>query len=229
MDIRNNIQNILNKLPSTTKLVAVSKFKPIEVVMQAYDAGQRLFGENRPQELKEKAETMPKDIQWHFIGNLQSNKIKMVAPYATLIHSISSEKLLFEVEAYCRKNNIYTEILLELFIASEETKQGFSKDELINLLDRLNNSEEMALKNLKIRGLMAMASFTDDKEQIKKEFSYLVDTKNEILERNYSYLDKFNQLSFGMSNDYEIAAQMGSTLVRVGTAIFGPRDYVNKL
>lgn len=225
MSIASNIRKISDKLPSTVKLVAVSKFKPVEAVMEAYEAGQRLFGENRPQELKEKAEKMPSDIQWHFIGNLQSNKIKMVVPYASLIHSISSEKLLFEVESYCRRNDMHAEVLLEMFIATEETKQGFSKEELLSMLDRINSSEETRLERIRIRGLMGMASLTDDKEQIRAEFSKLLDAKKEILSRNYPYLDQFDQLSFGMSNDYEIAAEMGSTLVRVGTAIFGPRNY----
>ncbi len=223
MSIQNNILEITKELPLTTKLVAVSKYQPTEAILEAYDAGHRLFGENRPQEMKEKALALPKDIEWHFIGNLQSNKIKMVVPYATLIHSVSSEKLLFEIDAYCDRNELKAEVLLEVHIASEDTKQGFSKEELLTLLSKLSQAPTLPLRHITIRGLMAMASFTPDMEQVKAEFESLVSLQKEILANQYHYLKSFDQLSFGMSNDYKIAASLGSTLVRVGTAIFGER------
>ena len=225
MGIAENILQINKELPPSTKLVAVSKFKPVEAVQEAYDAGQRIFAESRPQELKQKVEVLPKDIEWHFIGHLQTNKIKMVVPYTTLIHSIDSERLLVEVGEYARRNNYHPGVLLELHIAQEETKQGFSADEILDLLDRIASDGELRdkLSNISVRGLMAMASFVDDQEQIRSEFSKLLELRDEIVRRNYPFLDSFTELSFGMSGDYHIAASMGSTMVRIGTSIFGSR------
>ncbi|MBR2298295.1 MAG: YggS family pyridoxal phosphate-dependent enzyme [Bacteroidales bacterium] len=225
MSIKENILQINKELPPSTKLVAVSKFKPVEAVQEAYDAGQRIFAESRPQELKQKVEVLPKDIEWHFIGHLQTNKIKMVVPYTTLIHSIDSERLLVEVGEYARRNNYHPGVLLELHIAQEETKQGFSADEILDLLDRIASDGELRdkLSNISVRGLMAMASFVDDQEQIRSEFSKLLELRDEIVRRNYPFLDSFTELSFGMSGDYHIAASMGSTMVRIGTSIFGSR------
>lgn len=225
MSIKENILQINKELPPSTKLVAVSKFKPAEAVQEAYDAGQRIFAESRPQELKQKVEVLPKDIEWHFIGHLQTNKIKMVVPYTTLIHSIDSERLLVEVGEYARRNNYHPGVLLELHIAQEETKQGFSADEILDLLDRIASDGELRdkLSNISVRGLMAMASFVDDQEQIRSEFSKLLELRDEIVSRNYPFLDSFTELSFGMSGDYHIAASMGSTMVRIGTSIFGSR------
>lgn len=225
MSIKENILQINKELPPSTKLVAVSKFKPVEAVQEAYDAGQRIFAESRPQELKQKVEVLPKDIEWHFIGHLQTNKIKMVVPYTTLIHSIDSERLLVEVGEYARRNNYHPGVLLELHIAQEETKQGFSADEILYLLDRIASDGELRdkLSNISVRGLMAMASFVDDQEQIRSEFSKLLELRDEIVRRNYPFLDSFTELSFGMSGDYYIAASMGSTMVRIGTSIFGSR------
>lgn len=225
MSIKENILQINKELPPSTKLVAVSKFKPAEAVQEAYDAGQRIFAESRPQELKQKVEVLPKDIEWHFIGHLQTNKIKMVVPYTTLIHSIDSERLLLEVGEYARRNNYHPGVLLELHIAQEETKQGFSADEILDLLDRIASDGELRdkLSNISVRGLMAMASFVDDQEQIRSEFSKLLKLRDEIVRRNYPFLDSFTELSFGMSGDYHIAVSMGSTMVRIGTSIFGSR------
>lgn len=225
MSIKENILQINKELPPSTKLVAVSKFKPVEAVQEAYDAGQRIFAESRPQELKQKVEVLPKDIEWHFIGHLQTNKIKMVVPYTTLIHSIDSERLLVEMGEYARRNNYHPGVLLELHIAQEETKQGFSADEILDLLDRIASDGELRdkLSNISVRGLMAMASFVDDQEQIRSEFSKLLELRDEIVRRNYPFLDSFTELSFGMSGDYHIAASMGSTMVRIGTSIFGSR------
>ena len=225
MGIAENILQINKELPPSTKLVAVSKFKPAEAVQEAYDAGQRVFAESRPQELKMKVELLPKDIEWHFIGHLQTNKIKMVVPYATLIHSIDSERLLVEVGEYARKNGYKLGVLLELHIAQEESKQGFSADEILDLLDRVSADKELQDKfsNITFRGLMAMASFVDDETQIRCEFSKLLALNEEIKKRSYPFLDNFSELSFGMSGDYHIAAEMGSTMVRIGTSIFGSR------
>ena len=225
MGIAENILQINKELPPSTKLVAVSKFKPVEAVQEAYDAGQRVFAESRPQELKMKVELLPRDIEWHFIGHLQTNKIKMVVPYTTLIHSIDSERLLLEVGEYARKNGYKLGVLLELHIAQEESKQGFSADEILNLLDRVSAIKELQDKfsNITFRGLMAMASFVDDETQIRCEFSKLLALNEEIKKRSYPFLDNFSELSFGMSGDYHIAAEMGSTMVRVGTSIFGSR------
>lgn len=225
MGIAENILQINKELPPSTKLVAVSKFKPAEAVQEAYDAGQRIFAESRPQELKMKVELLPKDIEWHFIGHLQTNKIKMVVPYTTLIHSIDSERLLIEVGEYARKNGYHPGVLLELHIAQEETKQGFSAEEILDLLDRVSADKELQDKfsNITFRGLMAMASFVDDEDQIRGEFSKLLELNHQIKKRGYPFLDNFSELSFGMSGDYHIAAQMGSTMVRIGTSIFGAR------
>lgn len=225
MGIADNILQINKELPPSTKLVAVSKFKPVEAVQEAYDAGQRVFAESRPQELKMKVEILPKDIEWHFIGHLQTNKIKMVVPYTTLIHSIDSERLLLEVGEYARKNGYRVGVLLELHIAQEESKQGFSADEILDLLDRVSADKELQDKfsNITFRGLMAMASFVDDEVQIRGEFSKLLALNEEIRKRGYPFLDNFSELSFGMSGDYHIAAEMGSTMVRIGTSIFGAR------
>lgn len=225
MGIAENILQINKELPPSTKLVAVSKFKPVEAVQEAYDAGQRVFAESRPQELKMKVELLPNDIEWHFIGHLQTNKIKMVVPYATLIHSIDSERLLVEVGEYACKNGYRLGVLLELHIAQEESKQGFSAEEILDLLDRISADKELQDKfsNITFRGLMAMASFVDDEVQIRGEFSKLLALNQEIIKRGYHFLDNFTELSFGMSGDYHIAAEMGSTMVRIGTAIFGAR------
>lgn len=225
MGIAENILQINKELPPSTKLVAVSKFKPAEAVQEAYDAGQRIFAESRPQELKMKVEILPKDIEWHFIGHLQTNKIKMVVPYTTLIHSIDSERLLLEVGEYARKNGYRVGVLLELHIAQEESKQGFSADEILDLLDRVSADKELQDKfsNITFRGLMAMASFVDDEVQIRGEFSKLLELNHQIKKRGYPFLDNFSELSFGMSGDYYIAAEMGSTMVRIGTSIFGAR------
>ncbi|MBO7763485.1 MAG: YggS family pyridoxal phosphate-dependent enzyme [Bacteroidales bacterium] len=225
MGIAENILQINKELPPSTKLVAVSKFKPAEAVQEAYDAGQRVFAESRPQELKMKVELLPRDIEWHFIGHLQTNKIKMVVPYTTLIHSIDSERLLLEVGEYARKNGYSVGVLLELHIAQEESKQGFSADEILDLLDRVSADKELQDKfsNITFRGLMAMASFVDDETQIRCEFSKLLALNEEIKKRSYPFLDNFSELSFGMSGDYHIAAEMGSTMVRIGTSIFGSR------
>lgn len=215
--------NLINKeLPSTVKLVAVSKFNPVEAIEQAYDAGQRIFGENRPQELAAKVPMLPADIQWHFLGHLQTNKLKMVLPYAWLIQSVDSEKLLMEINKFAVTKGLRVNCLLEMFVAAEQTKQGFDKEELLNLVDRLSKDP---LPGVELCGLMGMATFTDDTEQIRREFTHLAETFNEIKNQYSHVFPQFKELSMGMSGDYKIAIECGSTMVRIGTRIFGARKY----
>ena len=222
MSIASQILKINGELPSTVKLVAVSKFNPADAIKEAYDAGQRIFGESRPQELKEKVAQLPSDIQWHFIGHLQTNKLKMVLPYVALVHSVDSERLLMEINKYAVRNSLKVNCLLEVFIAQEETKQGFSKDELFELLDRIH---QHPLEGVDICGLMGMASFVEDDNQIAAEFDQLQGIFNQAKEKYISTFPNFKELSMGMSGDYKIAIERGSTLVRIGTSIFGARNY----
>ena len=222
MSISSEIEKLNKELPSTVKLVAVSKFNPSEAIMEAFQAGQRIFGESRPQELMQKVQELPCDIQWHFIGHLQTNKLKMVLPYAALIHSVDSERLLMEINKYAVKNGLKVKCLLELFVAQEETKQGFSKEELLQLMDKLQLEP---LEGVEICGLMGMASFVDDEQQIRGEFAALKQTFDQVREKYISTHPNFNELSMGMSGDYRIAVEMGSTMVRIGTTIFGARNY----
>ena len=222
MSISSEIERLNKELPSTVKLVAVSKFNPSEAIMEAYQAGQRVFGESRPQELLQKVQELPCDIQWHFIGHLQTNKLKMVLPYAALIHSVDSERLLMEINKYAVKNKLKVKCLLELFVAQEETKQGFSKEELMELMEKL---QQEPLQGVEICGLMGMASFVEDEQQIRGEFAALKETFDQVREKYISTHPNFNELSMGMSGDYRIAVEMGSTMVRIGTTIFGARNY----
>ena len=222
MSIQAQIIKINNELPSTVKLVAVSKFNPAEAIQEAYDAGQRIFGESRPQELFQKVSVLPSDIKWHFIGHLQTNKLKMVLPYVDLVHSVDSERLLVEINKYAVKNNLKVKCLLEVFIAQEESKQGFSKEELFALLDKM---QQEPMPGVEICGLMGMASFVDDRNQIAAEFDQLKGLFDQAKEKYISTLPNFKELSMGMSGDYDIAVEKGSTLVRIGTSIFGARNY----
>ncbi len=218
--IEQEIKILHNELPPAVKLVAVSKFHPAEAIEEAYAAGQRIFAESRPQELAAKAGVLPKDIEWHFIGHLQTNKLKMVVPYASLIHSVDSKRLLMEINKYAVSKGLKAHCLLEMFIAQEESKQGFSKEELMELIDELVANP---LEGIEICGLMGMASFTEDEAKIRTEFTYLADTFKEIKEKYVARFPLFKELSMGMSNDYNIAIECGSTMVRIGTRIFGSR------
>ena len=222
MSIGTQIEILKNELPSTVKLVAVSKFNPVEAIQQAYEAGQRIFGESRPQELQQKVALLPDDIKWHFIGHLQTNKLKMVLPYVELVHSVDSERLLMEIDKYAVKNGLKVRCLLELFVAQEESKQGFSEEELMALLDSL---QQNPLQGVEICGLMGMASFVEDENQIRGEFQTLKRVYDKVKEKYISTLPQFNELSMGMSGDYRIAIECGSTMVRIGTTIFGARNY----
>jgi len=210
-------RTISNNLPSQVKLVVVSKMRPVEQILQIYDAGHRVFGENRPQELKAKFEILPKDIEWHFIGHLQTNKIKYIAPFVSLIHSIDSFSLLQEVNRYAEKNNRIISCLLQFFIAKETTKYGFSYEECVKMLE---NQVFLTLKNIKINGVMGMATFTNDKEIIREEFKKLHHYFTQIKTQFFSDHDDFKEISMGMSDDYEIATEENSTMVRIGSAVF---------
>ena len=218
MSIANNLLQIKSTLPEHVTLVAVSKTKPVSDLMEAYDAGQRIFGENKIQEMAEKWEQMPKDIQWHMIGHVQTNKVKFMAPFVSLIHGVDSLKLLHEINKQALKNNRITDCLLQIHIAEEETKFGLDEEELTSLL---SSNEFQELKNIRIVGLMGMATFTDNKEQVKKEFTHLKTIFDTI--RSKDGLQCVSTLSMGMSGDYQIAIECGSTMVRIGSSIFGGR------
>ena len=222
MSITTNLTQIKSTLPENVTLVAVSKTKPVSDLMEAYHAGQRIFGENKIQEMTDKYEAMPKDIEWHMIGHVQSNKVKYMAPYVSLIHGVDSLKLLKEINKQAKKNNRIIDCLLQIHIAEEETKFGLDEAELDEILIRLGEQHEK-YENIKIVGLMGMATFTDNQDQIKKEFLYLksiFDKHKELKTENF----KLNTLSMGMSGDYELAISFGSTMVRIGSSIFGTRS-----
>ena len=219
MSIKDNLLKIKSSLHESVTLVAVSKTKPVSDLMEAYNAGQRIFGENKIQEMSEKWEQMPKDIQWHMIGHIQTNKVKFMAPYVSLIHGVDSLKLLEEINKQALKNNRIIDCLLQIHIAEEETKFGLNEDELENLLA---SETFIKLKNIKIVGLMGMATFTENQNQIKKEFEHLksiFDTKMSLSIVNC----QLSILSMGMSGDYKLAIEYGSTMVRIGSSIFGGR------
>jgi pyridoxal phosphate enzyme (YggS family) len=219
MSIAQNLLKIKSTLPSTVTLVAVSKTKPISDLMEAYDAGQRIFGENKIQEMAEKWEAMPKDIEWHMIGHVQTNKVKFMAPFVTLIHGVDSLKLLEEINKQAKKNNRIIDCLLQVYIAEEETKFGLDEEELHEIL---TSTIFQDMKNIRIVGLMGMATFTDNQKQIKKEFTHLksiFDNTSQLLTSNFQLLT----LSMGMSGDYQLAMECGSTMVRIGSSIFGGR------
>jgi PLP dependent protein len=220
MNIRNNISILRQSVPAHCTLVAVSKTKPAEAVKEAYDAGQRIFGENKVQELTAKFEALPKDIEWHMIGHLQSNKVKYIAPFVSLIHSVDSFKLLEEVNKQGAKADRVVPCLLQIHIAEEETKFGFSEAEIFELL---KSASFDALKNIKVVGLMGMATFTDNTEQVRKEFRNLKSIFERIKSSVLPSQIEMKELSMGMSGDYKIAIEEGSTMVRVGSAIFGSR------
>ncbi|UCD61233.1 MAG: YggS family pyridoxal phosphate-dependent enzyme [Flavobacteriaceae bacterium] len=222
MSIKNNLLKILDDLPQDISLIAVSKTKTKEEIMEAYEAGQRIFGENKIQEMVLKWSELPKDIEWHMVGHVQRNKVKYIGEFVSLIHSVDSLKLLKEINKQAIKNNRRINCLLQMHIAQEQTKFGLNEAELFHLLD----SEEFGnLKNVTIQGLMGMATFTDDEEQIRKEFAYL----NSIYLKLKNKMPEINVLSMGMSGDYKIAIEEGSTMVRIGSSIFGVRNNQAKI
>ncbi|HXB41334.1 MAG TPA: YggS family pyridoxal phosphate-dependent enzyme [Bacteroidia bacterium] len=223
MSIKENLQSIKSELPAQVTLVAVSKTKPLELIQEAYDAGLRDFGENYAQELAEKETLLPKDIRWHAIGHLQTNKVKYIAPFVHLIHAVDSSKLLEEIDKQARKNKRVIDCLLQIYIAREETKFGFSFEECEGYLQ---TEDFKKLEHIKITGLMGMATNTSDDKQIRNEFRSLKEFFEKLTTINFETSNfKLQTLSMGMSSDYKIAIEEGSTLVRIGSSIFGERNY----
>jgi len=221
MSIADNIKSLKNETtPKKVTLIAVSKTKPVADIQEAYDAGQREFGENTVQEMVEKQEQLPKDIQWHQIGHLQTNKVKYIAPFISMIQSVDSLKLLHEINKQAEKNNRIIDCLLQIYIADEETKFGLGFDEAIELL---RSDEFVAFKNIRIRGLMGIATNTDKEKQLKDEFQELKVFFDGIKQSFFRKENSFDVISMGMSSDYEIAIEQGSTMIRVGSTIFGGR------
>lgn len=222
MDIQTNIKEILTELPSGVRLVAVSKFHSNECIEAAYQAGQRIFGESKVQELTEKYRTLPKDIEWHFIGHLQTNKVKYIAPFISMIHAVDSFKLLEEINKQASKVNRIIPCLLEIHIAQEESKYGFTFE---SCREMLQEGAWKNLKNISINGVMGMATNTEDSDEIRKEFKQLHDFFTELKQTYFPNKAQFCEISMGMSHDYPLAIEAGSTLVRVGSKIFGDRIY----
>lgn len=220
--IQEQIRAIKNGLPQNVRLVAVSKFHPINALQEAYDSGQRVFGESKVQEMTQKYEALPKDIEWHFIGHLQTNKIKYMAPYVSLIHGVDSYKLLVEINKQALKANRIISCLLQIHIAKEETKFGFSTDECIKMLEEGNWK---TLNNIQIAGVMGMATNTEDESCIANEFGTLANFFQYIKNNYFPNNPNFKEISMGMSDDYPIAIEKGSTLIRIGSKIFGERHY----
>lgn len=217
-----NLRKIKSSIPENIKLVAVSKTKPESDILEAYNSGHNIFGENKVQELTRKYEQLPKDIEWHFIGHLQTNKVKYIAPFVSLIHAIDSLKLLKAVNKEAMKNSRNIDVLLQVHIAREETKFGLTKEDCFSLL---GNSELAELNNINIVGLMGMATNTDDVVQIRREFSYLATLFKEVKEKYFKGVNSFKEISMGMSGDFSLAIEEGSTMIRVGSLIFGERNY----
>ena len=222
MSIEDNLRNLLKTIPDHVKLVAVSKTQPVERILLAYHAGQRIFGENKVQELTEKQTQLLSDIKWHMLGHLQTNKVKYIAPFVSLIHSVDSLKLLKEIDKEAAKNKRMIDCLLEFYIAREESKFGLSMEEA---LDILNSEDYQNMSNIRICGVMGIASFVDDPAIVRAEFKTLSGIFSELKSEFFPGKEYFSEISMGMSSDYRIAIEEGATMVRIGTAIFGERDY----
>lgn len=219
MSIRTEIERLREELPEGVRLLAVSKFHPVEALSEAYDAGQRAFGESRPQELKIKAEVMPHDVEWHMIGHLQTNKVKYIVPFVTLIESLDSERLAQEINRQAERCGRVIDCLLEIHITDEESKSGWAYDELMSFV---SGGGFQAYPNIRVRGVMGMATFTDDEAVVRRDFKRLAECKAELSEY---FGEEFDTLSMGMSDDYRIALEYGTTEVRIGSTIFGAREY----
>lgn len=220
--IQTHIQALQAQLPPSVRLVAVSKFHPIEAVREAYEAGQRLFGESHAQELVPKAQALPDDISWHFIGHLQTNKVKQIVPYVACIQSVDSERLLLEIDKQASRIGRVVDVLLQFHIAREETKSGFTREECLQLL---SSPAFRQMTSIRVTGVMGMATATDDMEQVRREFRALKSIFDELGQTVFAGKAEFREISMGMSHDWPVAVEEGATLVRVGTAIFGQRDY----
>jgi pyridoxal phosphate enzyme (YggS family) len=221
MDIAANLKKIKEEIGGAT-LVAVSKTKPVEDIQAAYDAGQRIFGENKAREMEKKAAELPNDIQWHMIGHLQSNKVKYIAPFVSLVHSVDKLKLLKEINKRAKQNDRTIDVLLQVHIAKEESKFGLDEDELKELLE---SEAYKQIENIRIVGLMGMATFTENEDRIKSEFNYLKELFQQVKANHFSDQASFEVLSMGMSGDYQTALSCGSNMLRIGSAIFGEREY----
>jgi len=221
-DVKTHLHEVLDSLPQGVRLVAISKYHPNAYIQAAYEEGQRIFGESHEQELRQKHATLPQDIQWHFIGHLQTNKVKYIAPYVTMIEAVDSLKLLREIDKQAQKCGRIIDVLLELHIAEEETKYGLTPAACRQLLEE---GEWRSLQHVRICGLMMMASYVDDTAQIRGEFRIAKQLFDEVKARHFADADYFCECSWGMSHDYPIAVEEGSTMVRIGTTIFGPRVY----
>ena len=221
-DVKKNLHQVLDNLPAGVRLVAISKYHPNEYILAAYEEGQRVFGESHEQELRQKVPALPKDIEWHFIGHLQTNKVKYIAPYITMVEAVDSLKLLKEIDKQAAKHNRTIKCLLELHIAEESTKYGLTLDACRQLLA---DGEWRQLQHVQICGLMMMASFTDDMEQVRREMMVAADFFDEVKEKYFADEPAFCERSWGMSDDYPVAVECRSTMVRIGTTIFGPRVY----
>lgn len=222
MDILQNLNQIRNSIPDHITLVAVSKTKPASMIKDLHIAGHRDFGENKVQDLAAKAEELPATIRWHFIGHLQTNKVKYIAPFVHLVHGVDSLKLLRVIQKEAAKNNRMISCLLQVHIAQEESKFGLSKEEVIELL---GSGELASMQNIKLAGLMGMATYTDDLEQVRLEFQFLKRIFEDVKNKFFSDQTSFCELSMGMSADYKVAVDEGSTMIRIGSLIFGPRNY----
>jgi len=222
MSIEDKLRDLLKTIPDHVKLVAVSKTQPVESIMLAYSAGQRIFGENKVQELSEKQPQLPTDIKWHMLGHLQTNKVKYIAPFVSLIHSVDSLKLLKEIDKEAAKNKRIIDCLLEFYIAREESKFGLSMEEALEIL---NSEDYKNMNNIRICGVMGIASFVDDPAIVRAEFKTLVGIFSRLKSEFFPDKDYFSEISMGMSSDYLIAIEEGATMVRIGTAVFGERDY----
>lgn len=220
--ITKKLQRIQQNIPDYVSLVAVSKTKPNEAIIEAYEAGQRMFGENKVQELTQKYNDLPKDIEWHFIGHLQTNKVKYIAPFVSLVHAVDSIKLLKTIDKEAAKNKRIISCLLQFFIADEESKFGLNMKEADSLLQ---SEEYRKLQHVRITGVMGMATFTNDEQKITREFQTLKRNFDELKKRYFSDNDSFKEISMGMSNDYLLAIAQGSTMIRIGSTIFGEREY----
>lgn len=219
-DVTQNLEHVRREIPEGVCLVAVSKTKPVELLQEAYDAGQRIFGENRVPELVEKSEVLPQDIEWHMIGHLQRNKVKMIAPFVSLIHAVDSFRLLAEIDKEAKKNKRAIRVLLQFHIAEEETKYGLDLNEAREIL---NSEKFLAMKNIQVVGVMGMATFTENQTQVRNEFKSLKSIFKALKPEFFSEHDSFKEISMGMSGDYHLAIEEGSTMVRIGSSIFGSR------
>ncbi|MBQ5871969.1 MAG: YggS family pyridoxal phosphate-dependent enzyme [Bacteroidaceae bacterium] len=222
MNLSEKINNIQKTLPAGVRLVAVSKYHPASLIQEAYDAGQRIFGESHVQELVAKHDALPKDIEWHFIGHLQTNKVKYIAPFVSLIHAVDSERLLIEIDKQAKRCGRTIPVLLQVHVAKETTKFGFTPDELLNFME---NGDWRQYTNIRFSGIMCMATNTEDEALIASEFEQAKTLFHRIKEKYFCDSDTFNECSWGMSGDYPIAIEHGSTLIRIGSMIFGERTY----